>query len=132
MSLFGCSCRNFCRNIVLVISAIIGVIAAFLRITGVITVSAAFLWVTFGIAIVYLAILLFSVLIAPRPNQPDCTDSTASALIIGTLGTVLFSVILLAIPFAVTSVVGAIFTGALLFFFSLAIGSTGCFIQQLI
>ncbi len=127
-----CVCKNICTNIVLVISAIIGVIAAFLRITGVITISAAFLWVTFGIAIVYLAILLFSVLLVPRPNQPNCTDSTASSLIIGVLGTVLFSVILLAIPFAVTSVVGAIFTGALLFFFSLTIGATGCLVQQLI
>ena len=53
-----CNCRNNCTSIAVVVSIIIGIITAFLRITGVITATPAFLWVVFGIAVVYLAVVL--------------------------------------------------------------------------
>lgn len=54
MPLCNCSCRCSCTAVALIVSAILGVLAAFLQITGVITVTTAFLWVALGIAVVYL------------------------------------------------------------------------------
>ncbi|MBR5201682.1 MAG: hypothetical protein IKW45_00295 [Clostridia bacterium] len=121
-----CNCRNNCTSVAVVSSIIIGIITAFLRITGVITVTPAFLWVVFGIAVVYLAIVLITTAVKEREHTSECVCSTLSALLIGILGTVLLSVVLLAITFVTTSVVGAIITGLLLLFFSLTIGATAC------
>ena len=60
-----CNCRNNCTSIAVVVSIIIGIITAFLRITGVITVTPAFLWVVFGIAVVYLAVVLATTAVRP-------------------------------------------------------------------
>lgn len=131
MAIFGCGCRNTCTSIAVVTSLIIGIVAAFLRFMAVITVTPAFLWVTFGIAIVYLAILLANALFA-EGNTTSCAAKTVNALLGGIVGTVLFSVVLLAIPFAATSIIGAILTGVLLFFFSLIITTTACLVKQTI
>ncbi len=131
MAIFGCGCRNTCTSIAFVASLIIGVVAAFLRIMAVITVTPAFLWVTFGIAVVYLAILLANALFAST-DEAVCTVKTVNALLGSIVGTVLFSLVLLAIPFVATSIVGAILTGVLLFFFSLIITATACLVKQTI
>lgn len=130
MTIFGC--RNTCTSIAVVAGLIIGVVTAFLRIMAVITVTPAFLWVTFGIAIVYLATLLASALFLKGAADYSCTGKTVSTILIGILGTVLFSVVLLAIPFVATSIIGAIITGMLLFFFSLIITATACLVKQLL
>ncbi|MBR5540691.1 MAG: hypothetical protein IKU56_04855 [Clostridia bacterium] len=132
MAFFGYGCRNTCTSIAVVASLIIGVVTAFLRFMAVITVTPAFLWVTFGIAIVYLAILLANALFAENNAEQACIGKTINAILIGILGTVLVSVVLLAIAFAATSIIGAIITGALLFFFSLIITATACLIKQLL
>lgn len=131
MAIFSCGCKNTCTSIAVVASLIIGVVAAFLRIVAVITVTPAFLWVTFGVAIVYLAILLANALFAGA-NVAPCTAKTVNTLLGGIVGTVLFSVVLLAIPFVTTSIIGAILTGVLLFFFSLIITATACLVKQVI
>ncbi len=122
------SCRPGCTVIAVVTSLIIGIIAAFLRITAVITLAPAFLWVLLGIAVVYLAIILVSAALFRR----GCCDSLCSivnALLAGILGTVLLSIVLLAIEFAATSIIGAILTGALLFFFFLTVTSSACLVR---
>ena len=58
MAIFCCENRASCTGLAVIASAILGVIAAFLRITAVITVTPAFLWVALGVAVVYLAVLL--------------------------------------------------------------------------
>ncbi len=131
MAPFGCGCKNACTSIAVVASLIIGVVAAFLRIMAVITVTPAFLWVTFGVAVVYLAILLANALFAGA-NTASCTARTINALLSGIVGTALFSIVLLAIPFVATSIVGAILTGTLLFFFSLIITATACLVKQVV
>ncbi len=131
MAFFGCGCKNTCTSIAVVASLIIGVVAAFLRVMAVITVTPAFLWVAFGIAVVYLAILLADALFAPA-DAAACTAQTVNAVLAGIVGTVLLSVVLLAIPFAATSIVGAILTGVLLFFFSLIITATACLVKQVV
>ena len=55
-----CNCKLNCVGLAVIASIIIGIVTAMLRITAVITVTPAFLWVLFGIAVVYLAIVLLA------------------------------------------------------------------------
>lgn len=120
-----CNCENRlgCVTLSVVASLIIGVITAFLQITAVITLTPAFLWVTLGVAVVYIAVLLLADI-----NSCKCCDALTAALI-GGIGTALLSVILLGVTFAATSVVGAIFAGLLLFFASLTLASSACLVK---
>ena len=128
----NCGCKYNCTGIALAASLIIGIITAFLRITAVITVTPAFLWVMFGVGIVYLAVTLLTSSFLRERNNNGCVCQSLSVSLVGVLGTILLSVILLAIEFAATSVIGAIFTGALLFFFALAVSSTACLIKCIV
>lgn len=133
MSTSDCSCKGSCTTVALIASITVGIIAAFLRITAAITVTPAFLWVLFGIAVVYLGLLLIaSVSIMCCNNFPCCIKSILTVLLISILATVLFSVILLAIEFVATSIIGAVITGLLLLFFSLTLTETACLIRCLV
>ena len=55
---------------------------------------------------------------------------TRIAVLIGILGTALFSVVLLGITFAATSVIGAIISGLLVGFFALIISGTVCLVKK--
>ncbi len=121
-------CKTGCTVIAVVSSLIIGIITAFLQITAAITLTPAFLWVLLGIAVVYLAVVLISAAIFRKENCEDLC-SIVSALLVGILGTVLLSIVLLGIEFAATSVIGAIITGTLLFFFFLIVTSTACLVR---
>jgi len=122
------SCRTGCTVIAVAVSLVLGVIAAFLRITAAVTVTPAFLWVLLGISVVYLAVVLIS---SALYRKGCCEDlcSIVNALLAGILGTVLLSVVLLAIEFAATSILGAVLTGTLLFFFFLTVTSTACLVR---
>ena len=124
----SCNCRNNCIALAIIASVIVGVIATVLRITAVITVTPAFLWTTFGIAVGYLAVA-FLALPSGNPYLRECLCPILPVFLTGILGTVLTSVILLAITFAATSIPGAIITGLLLAFFSLIITSTACLVK---
>ncbi len=133
MSTSDCSCKGSCTGVALIVSIAIGIITAFLRITAAITVTPAFLWVLFGIAVVYLGVLLLaSVSVRCCDNFPCCIRTILTVLLISILATVLFSVILLAIDFVATSIVGAIITGLLLLFFSLTLTETACLVRCLV
>lgn len=119
--------RNECLIIAIASSIVIGIVSAVLRITGIITVTPAFLWVVFGIAVVYLAIAFVTSSLR-RFDTPCSARSIVATLIAGILGTVLFSVILLGIAFVATSTVGAVLTGLLLASFSLIITTTACLV----
>lgn len=128
---------NFCVNFrcsctvgAVIASLIIGVLTAILQITGVITVTTAFLWVTFGIAVVYLGVLLVAAALARRTERMGCC-TPLNALLAGILGTILFAVVLLAVGITATSVLSAILVGLLLFFLSLIFTATACFIRCL-
>ncbi len=133
MSELNCSCNPRCKCIIFSIAAsiIIGIVTAFLTITATITVAPLFLWATLGIAVVYLGVTLLA---APfsRQRATNCICSTVSALLTGILGTILTSVILLAVAFAATSIIGAIITGLLLLFLTLIFTATACLVKELI
>ncbi len=129
MALFGCDSKRDCLGLAVIISVIIGIVTAFLRITAVVIVPPVFLWTVFGIAIVYLAVLLATSSFSQGYTSCNGRCSTLSAILLGNLGTILLSVVLLAISFAATSIIGAILTGALLLFFSLMITATACAVR---
>jgi len=126
MTTTNCSCRMDCTAIAVIVSIFIGIITAFLRYSATITVTPAFLWVLFGIGVVYLGVTLLTSANA-CPERNICCQRLYT-LLAGILGTILTSVILLGITFAATSVAGAIITGLLLFFFTLLITGTTCVI----
>ena len=130
MTIFCCDNRQSCVGLAVIVSAILGVIAAFLRITAVITETAAFLWVALGIAVVYLAILLATSACRPKVPSCRCGNTALTAVLAGILGTALISTILLAISFAATSIIGAILVGLLILFLSLTISATACLVSQ--
>ena len=127
----SCRCqRTDCTVIAVAVSLILGVITAFLRITAAITLTPAFLWVLLGMAVVYLAVTL----IAGALSQSECCENLCriiTAVLVGILGTVVLSIVLLAIEFVATSILGAVLTGALLFFFFLIVTSTACLVRCL-
>ena len=126
-----CSCKSNCSVIAIIASVIIGIIAAVLRATAVITVTPAFLWVVLGVAVVYLGVTLVTSASFSGVNVKNCICPVLSVLLTGILGAILTSVILLGIAFSATSVIGAIITGALIAFFSLIFTETACLIKCL-
>ena len=126
----NCGCSLSCTLLAVLASIIIGVVAAFLTITGTVAVTPAFLWVLFGIAVGYLAVS-FITLGERRSGAGRCVCRTLPVFLAGILGTILTSVVLLGIEFAATSVLGAVFVGLLLFFFSLTVTTTVCLVKCL-
>ena len=134
MSNCDCPCRNTCTTIAVIVSAAVGIIAAFLRITAAITVTPAFLWTVFGIAVVYLGVVLVT---AASVNccdnkKPCCLETTITVLLGAIIATALFDVVLLGVEFAATSIVGAILTGLLLLSFFLTLTETACIVRCII
>ncbi len=121
-----CTCKTDCAGLAIVASIIVGIITAFLQFSAIITVTPAFLWVVLGIAVVYLAILLA---VSPIIRRNSCVCNNLSVILVGILGAILTSIILLAITFAATSVIGAIITGALLTFLSLILTTVACLVK---
>lgn len=130
MSIFCCENKPSCVTLAVIASAVLGVIAALLRITAVITVTPAFLWVALGIAIVYLAVLLATAGCCRMTSFCQCGSSALTTILIGILGTALTSVILLAITFVATSILGAILVGLLILFLSLIVSATACYVSR--
>lgn len=127
----NCNCKCNCAVLALIASVIIGVLTAFFQITGLITVTTAFLWVALGIAVVYLGVLVLSTALARRCDTGICKCPTLSLLLAGILGAILLAVILLAFGIVATSVVSAILVGLLLFFLSLLLTGTACLVKVL-
>ena len=124
----NCQCRCNCMLGAIVASVILGIVTAFLHITGIVTATTIFLWVALGISVIYLAILLLKT--GTCLNEVcACLCPTINALLVGILGSVLLSVILFAIGITATSVLSAILVGLLVLFQSLIFTSTACFIR---
>ena len=131
MERHDCNCRCRCGLTALIASLLLGVIAAFLRITGVLNLSTTFLWAAFIVAVVYLATLILSMAVAGKREACACLCTNLRALLAGALGTILFALVLLLIDGAAASVIGAILLGVLVFFLTLMFGGAGCLIRCL-
>lgn len=128
MSNCGCNTGYGCLGISIVASIVVAIITAFLTFSATITLTPAFLWVTLGIATVYLAITYFNSANNTQEIQNDCVCSTLTSIIVGILGTIITSLVLLGITFAATSVIGALISGLLLGFLTLIFTSVSCYI----
>ena len=133
MSMFGCNCSCRCSSAIaaIVASVIVGVVAAFLQIAGVITVAPVFLQAAFVIAVAYLGGAAVTTAIACRCRGSNCVCSCLELTLIGALGTILFSLVLLAVGIVATSIVSAILVGILLAFFALLVTGTACYVSNL-
>ena len=119
-------CVRLCNALGIFFSVIVAIIGGFLTYNATITVTPAFLWVLFGIAVVYQAVILVKTDCA---NTNGCICEALGTVFTGILGTIVTSLILLGITFAATSVLGAVITGLLLGFFTLLITSVICLIR---
>lgn len=127
----NCHCKCPCALAAGIAGLIIGIIGAFLQITGVITATPVFLWVVFGIAVVYLGLLVPVAALVGAKGESGCLCPALQAVLLGALGSILLAVILLAVGVVTTSVVSAILVGLLLFFFTLVLGGTACLVKSL-
>ena len=107
MSLINCNYKCNCAIAAIIVGAIIGIVTAFLQITGVIVITPVALTVAFGIAVVYLGVLLIAGGQADRSGRCSCTCDTLNVLLAGILGTIALSVILLGFGIVATSVISA-------------------------
>ena len=125
----NCNCRWSCTLLAVISAAVLGVITAFLFISGTIAVTTTFLWVALGIGVVYLAGL------AVASTRCRCADSTSclcralDALLAGVLGTILVSLVLLAVGIVATSTLSAVLVGLLAFFLWLTVASAACYVR---
>lgn len=126
-----CNCKCACSLFSIVVGLILGVIAAFLQITGTIAVSAVFLWVLAGVAVGYLGILLLSAALQPQGARCGCTCAALNTVLAGIAGTVFFAAVLLAVDIPAASVTGAILVGLLAASFVILISSAACLIRNL-
>ena len=126
-----CNCKCSCTLFAAAASLILGIIAAFLQITGTITVTVTLLWVLAGVSVAYLGILLLTSGVQQNCSRCGCLCSALNTLLIGALGTILFAAILLAIGIVATSVISAILVGLLTASFALLIISNVCVIRYL-
>ncbi len=128
MSMCNCNCSCPCNIGAVIASAILGIVAAFLQIAGVITVSLIFPVVVLGIAVVYLGILAATSAICPC-EEGRCRCSALNTVLAGILGSVLFSAVLLAVGIVATSVLSAILVGLVVFFGTLTLTATACYVR---
>ncbi|MBO5020830.1 MAG: hypothetical protein J6D52_09220 [Clostridia bacterium] len=131
MSIFCCDRRCECISLAVIVSLLIGVVTAFLTFAAVVALTPAFLWVVLGIAVVYLALTLVT---APFIQCADrrCICSALNTLLVAVLGTIFLAILLLAVTFAATSIIGAILTGLLLFFLFLVLTATACLVKCIV
>ena len=123
----NCNCRFNCTLTAIITAVIAGVIAAFLQISGLITVTATALAVALGIGVVYLAVSALVAVIAGRTaTRPLCLCRNLNTLLVGVLGTILVSLILLAVGITATSLLSAILVGLLVAFLWLTFAAAAC------
>ena len=120
-----------CTTLAVVVSAILGVIAAFLNMSGMIAITTVVLWVLFGIAVGFLALTLFASAVGFH-SERRCVCQGITPLLFGILLTALASGILLVFDLVATGVAASIIIGILIFAFSLILTAATCLIKCLV
>ena len=128
MSNSYCCCRRDCTTWAIVVAVILGVLAVFLQVTGVITISVAALTAARGVGLVALAILLLA-MAATRAEDSYCLCRAVGTALIGAVGTIVLALALLALPLPATGLVYLVLTGLLVAAFTLLLASVVCLIR---
>ncbi len=126
----NCNCRTRvdCTLLAITASIIIGITTAILSYIATITVTTIFLWVAFGVALGFLALLLLTS-ITFGGTRKACLCPAISLVLIGVLLSVLSSVVLLVTTLAATSVIRAIVVGVVFGGLALTITSVACYVK---
>ena len=76
-----CSCKNTCECtfVAAIASVIVGIIAAFLNFSATIAVPQFVLWIFFGVALIFLALALYSAHFVCGKEIKSCVCSTLNA-----------------------------------------------------
>ena len=126
----NCNWRFNCTLTAVITAVIAGVVAAFLQILGIVTLTTAFV---VGALITGAAYLSIGVVAAANLRRSDtrscCVCRTLNTALVGVLGTILTSLVLLAVGITATSVFSAVLVGLLFFFLWLTVAASACFIR---
>ena len=122
----NCNTRVDCAFLSIAAAIIVGIVAAIAQFTAIVTFSTVFYIVAFGVAVLFLAILLALVPVLYRVSCQSCCNFNIKLTTAGILGSIVTSIILLAVGFAATSGLGAVFIGLLAAFFTLTVTSVLC------
>ncbi len=125
----NCNTRVDCAFLAIAAAVIVGLVAAIAQFTAIVTFTTIFYIAAFGVAVLFLAVLLALVPVLYRVTCQNCCSSNVKLTTLGILGTIVTSIILIAVGFAATSVLGAIFVGLLAAFFTLTVTSIVCTIN---
>lgn len=131
MEICGCRPRCECSLFSVIVSAVIGIIAAFLNFSGTIAVPPVVLWVFFGVVLGFLAISLIAVSLRREKENSGCLCTSIGTLLAGVLITVLFALVLLVFDIATAGILGSVITGLLFAGFSLTVTSVVCLVKAL-
>jgi len=131
MNLVCCNYKCGCTALAVVVSLIIGVIGAFLQITGVIALGTVFLLVAAGVAAVYLGALVLATLLTRRREYSGCECAALNVLLAALLAIIALAALLLAVGITATSVISAILVGLLIAAITLAITVSVCLVRCL-
>lgn len=124
-------CKPSCTLIALILSAIVGVLAAFFQITGTAVLTISIVWGALAISVVYLGILPLTAARTDRLENCSCLCQVLTTLLLAILGTILLGSILLVVGIVATSVANALLVGLLLFFLTLTLTETACLVRCL-
>ena len=131
MTFLNCETKINCTGIAIITSLILGIIAAFLQITAVISIPVVLLQSVIIIALVFLLITLIAVSLTQATTSCRTQCSILPILSLGILGSIFFAIILLIIDVTTASVIGSILVGLLVFSFSLLLFTTVCLIKSI-
>lgn len=126
-----CRYRFSCTVVSVILSVIVGVIAAFLQITGVFTLTPVALVVVAAVAAVYLGALVLTALVGGRRDRGNDCCGSLNVLLAGLLGTIFLAALLLAVGITATSVISAILVGLLIGDVSLTLLVSACLVRCL-
>lgn len=122
----NCSCRFSCSGIALLLSAVVGVVTALLTVTGTVIVEPLFLIVATSVAAGFVAVTYIAALLRNQTCS-ICKCTTIKTLLIGAIGALLTGILLLAVTFPATSILGAVITGFYLAFLTLIFAQSTCY-----
>lgn len=131
MTQTNCICRISCRVAAIVAALVIGILTAFLQITGVFMATVPFLIVAFGVAAVYLLGVLLAVAMTGQTEYRFCRCSALRIVLIGILAALVLAVVLLVFGITATSIVSAVLVGLLAAALTLIFAGTVCLVRCL-
>ncbi len=130
MSNSYCCCRRDCTTWAIVVSVVLGVLAVFLQVTGVITIGVAALTAALGVGLVALAVLLLAMATASG-GDGYCLCRSVTAALAGAIGTIVLAIVLLALALPATGLAFLLLSGLLVAAFTLLVASVVCLIRCL-